>query len=40
MYTKELRKLIIENRLARLSANGKENIKIRKKLERELQKYI
>ena len=40
MYTKELRKLIIENRLARLAMNGKENIKIRTKLERELQKYI
>lgn len=39
MYTKELRKLIIENRLARLAMNGKDNLPIRKKLERELKKY-
>ena len=39
MFNKELRKLIIENRLARLATNGKDNWPIRKKLERELKKY-
>lgn len=39
MFNKELRKLIIENRLARLAANGKDNWPIRKKLERELKKH-
>ena len=39
MYTKELRKLMIENRLARLATNGKDNWSVRKKLERELKKY-
>lgn len=37
--SKELRKLILENRLARLSASGKENAKVRAKIIRELKKY-
>jgi hypothetical protein len=37
---KSVRKLILENRLARLSANGKENQRIRGKIVRELKKYI
>ena len=36
---KHLRKLILENRLARLSANGKENGRVRGKIIRELRKY-
>ena len=36
--TKELRKLMLENRLARLAANGRENAKVRKKILRELNK--
>ena len=36
---KEFRKLILENRLARLSTNGKENGRIRGKIIRELRKY-
>ena len=36
---KHLRKLILENRLARLSANGKENGRVRGKIVRELRKY-
>ena len=33
------RKLILQNRLARLSANGKENAKIRGKIIRQLRKF-
>lgn len=36
--SKELRKLELENRLARLEANGKENAKVRAKIIRELKK--
>lgn len=36
---KHLRKLILENRYARLSTNGKENGKVRGKILRELKKY-
>ena len=36
---KHIRKLILENRYARLSANGKENGKVRGKIIRELRKY-
>ena len=36
---KHLRKLILENRHARLSTNGKENGKVRGKILRELKKY-
>ena len=39
MFSKELRKLIIETRLAKLYASGKENARIRGKLIRELRKY-
>jgi hypothetical protein len=38
MFSKETRKLILENRLARLSTNGKENGKVRGKILRELKK--
>ena len=37
--SKELRKLILENRLAKLAANGRENAKVRAKILRELKKY-
>ena len=37
MFSKELRKLILENRLARLAANGKDNWPIRKKIIRQLR---
>lgn len=37
MFSKELRKLILENRLARLAANGKDNWPIRKKIIRQLK---
>ena len=36
---KDIRKLMLENRLARLSTNGKENGRIRRKIVRELRKY-
>ena len=36
---KHIRKLSLENRLARLSTNGKENGRIRGKILRELKKY-
>ena len=36
---KEIRKLMLENRLARLEANGKENGRVRGKIIRELRKY-
>ena len=36
---KHIRKLMLENRLARLTANGKENIRVRGKILRELKKY-
>lgn len=36
---KEIRKLMLENRLARLMTNGKENHKVRGKIIRELRKY-
>lgn len=34
-----IRKLILENRLARLMANGKDNHRVRNKILRELKKY-
>ena len=34
---KEIRKLMLENRLARLESNGKENHKVRGKIIRELR---
>lgn len=37
MFSTELRKLILENRLARLSANGKDNIRVRTKITRQLR---
>ena len=37
MFTKELRKLLLENRYARLVANGKDNFKIRTKIMRQLR---
>lgn len=37
MFSKELRKLILENRLARLATNGKDNWSIRKKIIRQLR---
>ena len=36
---KHIRKSILENRLARLSTNGKENGRVRGKIIRELRKY-
>ena len=36
---KEIRKLMLENRLARLSMNGKDNGRVRGKIVRELRKY-
>ena len=36
---KHIRKLMLENRLARLSTNGKENTRVRGKIVRELRKY-
>lgn len=36
---KEIRKLMLENRLARLSTNGKDNGRVRGKIVRELRKY-
>lgn len=36
---KEIRKLMLENRLARLETNGKENHRVRGKIIRELRKY-
>ena len=39
MFSKELRKLMLENRLAKLSTNGKENLRVRGKILRELRKY-
>ena len=36
---KEIRKLMLENRLVRLMANGKDNGRVRGKNIRELRKY-
>ena len=36
---KEIRKLMLENRLARLETNGKENTRVRGKIIRELKKF-
>lgn len=36
---KEIRKLMLENRLARLESNGKDNYPIRKKIIRQLRKF-
>lgn len=36
---KHIRKLMLENRLARLASNGKENARVRGKIIRELRKY-
>lgn len=36
---KHIRKLMLENRYARLSTNGKENSRVRGKIVRELRKY-
>ena len=36
---KEIRKLMLENRLARLSTSGKDNSRVRGKIIRELRKY-
>ena len=36
---KHIRQLMLENRLARLEANGKENGRVRGKIIRELRKY-
>ena len=36
---KHIRKLILENRYARLSTNGKDNGRVRGKITRELRKY-
>ena len=36
---KHIRQLILENRLARLAANGKDNGRVRGKIARELRKY-
>lgn len=38
MFSLSTRKLMLENRLARLSANGKENGRIRGKILRQLRK--
>ena len=39
MFSVNTRKQMLENRLARLEANGKENYRIRVKIKRELKKY-
>lgn len=39
MFSKELRKLILENRLARLVTNGKDNYPVRNKIVRQLRNY-
>ena len=36
---KHIRKLMLENRYARLCTNGKENHRVRGKITRELKKY-
>ena len=36
---KHIRKLMLENRLARLSMNGKDNSRVRGKIIREMKKY-
>ena len=36
---KNIRKLMLENRLARLMTNGKDNARVRGKIIRELRKY-
>ena len=36
---KHIRKLMLENRYARLSTNGKEKSRVRGKIVRELRKY-
>ena len=36
---KHIRKRVLENRLARLAANGKDNARVRGKIVRELRKY-
>lgn len=38
MFSKILRKLNLENRLARLVANGKDNFPVRNKIIRQLKK--
>lgn len=38
MFSKVLRKLNLENRLARLAVNGKDNLSIRNKIIRQLRK--
>lgn len=38
MFSKILRKLNLENRLARLIANGKDNFSVRNKIARQLKK--
>ena len=37
MFSNSLRKMMLENRLARLVANGKENHKVRGKILRQLK---
>ena len=39
MFSANTRKQMLENRLARLLANGKDNGRIRVKIARELRKY-
>lgn len=39
MFSNSVKKLLKENRLARLTANGKENGRVRGKIIRELRKY-
>ena len=39
MFSKTIRKLMLENRLARLMTNSKENGRVRGKINRELRKY-
>ena len=38
MFSKEIKHLILLNRLARLEANGKDNFSVRKKIMRQLNK--
>ncbi len=39
MFSKTVRKMMLENRHARLETNGKENHKVRGKIIRELKKF-
>ena len=39
MFSNSLRKSMVENRLAKLIASGKENGRVRRKILRELKKY-